>query len=274
MMSYNGRSWTLQRAKTTICPSDWRWDSASPAQHWWGTLQLWVVSSGRGFLKVAGQKYPLARGAAFILHAHQRHLGSHEPSAPLTVHAVTFDHVESDGSVHIPAHNEYPLALRFDRFGFFETLCRRVIAEWRSNQRQLAQAWLCAAQAEIIREGLMDEKSSAACPDPRRRVVAEILDAMYQSPHHEWSLPRIARLLSLSETQARRVFTRFSGYSPREARIRARVEAAEELLAHTELSLQQIAARLGYCDQFAFSRQFQKIVGQAPSKYRQGPTAT
>jgi len=43
---------------------------------------------------------------------------------------------------------------------------------------------------------------------------------------------------------------------------------AEQLLLKTELSVQQISERLGFCDQFYFSRRFKKKYGETPQKYR------
>ena len=43
---------------------------------------------------------------------------------------------------------------------------------------------------------------------------------------------------------------------------------AEQMLLKTELSVQQISERFGFCDQFYFSRRFKKKYGETPQKYR------
>lgn len=43
---------------------------------------------------------------------------------------------------------------------------------------------------------------------------------------------------------------------------------AEQMLLKTELSVQQISERFGFCDQFYFSRRFKNKYGETPQKYR------
>ncbi len=44
---------------------------------------------------------------------------------------------------------------------------------------------------------------------------------------------------------------------------------AEHMLHNQELSIKEISARLGFCDQFYFSRCFSKCYGASPTKYRE-----
>ena len=51
--------------------------------------------------------------------------------------------------------------------------------------------------------------------------------------------------------------------------ITRRVERAKILLrAGTDLSLAELAARAGFCDQSQFSHQFKRLVGVTPSQFR------
>jgi AraC-like DNA-binding protein len=47
-----------------------------------------------------------------------------------------------------------------------------------------------------------------------------------------------------------------------------RVEQAKSLLLNTELTIQEIAERVGYLHSFSFSRVFKKLVGMPPGEYR------
>ena len=48
----------------------------------------------------------------------------------------------------------------------------------------------------------------------------------------------------------------------------AKLDAARRYLSETELSVGEIAARLGYCDQSYFSASFRKTFGAYPTKWR------
>ena len=42
-----------------------------------------------------------------------------------------------------------------------------------------------------------------------------------------------------------------------------------QCLKSTGLSIKEIAYRLGYCNQFYFSKEFKRVVGKTPTEYRQ-----
>ncbi len=72
--------------------------------------------------------------------------------------------------------------------------------------------------------------------------------------------------MSLSTMQRR--FARATGQSLHQFRLTARLTHARQMLGETDLSIKQIAQRLGYCDVFYFSRHFSRVVGVAPATYR------
>ena len=56
--------------------------------------------------------------------------------------------------------------------------------------------------------------------------------------------------------------------SPGKYRTAILVAQACELLTDETLTLRTIADRLGYCDEYHFSKQFSKTVGWSPKEYR------
>lgn len=66
----------------------------------------------------------------------------------------------------------------------------------------------------------------------------------------------------------RKLFAESTGLSPQRYRINRRMEVARQLLGENELTLAEIADRLGYPDPFSFSGQFKKETGSAPSSFR------
>jgi AraC-like DNA-binding protein len=72
----------------------------------------------------------------------------------------------------------------------------------------------------------------------------------------------------LSDSYFYSLFKRATGYSPGNFLIRARMHRACELLTETRLKVKEVAALLGYSDQFYFSRQFKAVTRLTPSEYR------
>jgi len=80
----------------------------------------------------------------------------------------------------------------------------------------------------------------------------------------------VAAVAGMSVVQLERTIRRIIGISVRQLLVRFRVERAIALLDTTELALSDIAARCGYYDQSAFTRQFRRVVGVSPGAYRSG----
>jgi AraC-like DNA-binding protein len=68
-------------------------------------------------------------------------------------------------------------------------------------------------------------------------------------------------------TMVRR-FKRVTGTSPHQYAVRLRLEQGCDLLRDTELSLDQIAERVGFCDRFHFSRAFRAVLDDSPAQFR------
>ena len=66
-----------------------------------------------------------------------------------------------------------------------------------------------------------------------------------------------------------RVFRTKTGYATVEYFLRLKVQRACELLETTDLQINQISRKLGYEDQYYFSRLFKKFMDISPQQYRQ-----
>lgn len=80
--------------------------------------------------------------------------------------------------------------------------------------------------------------------------------------------PELLQGIGISYSRLRSIFRKHMGVSPGTYKIQRRIDHACTLLATSTSSIQQIAAELGYNDQFAFSAQFKKVTGITPNKFR------
>ena len=82
------------------------------------------------------------------------------------------------------------------------------------------------------------------------------------------SLTSIAREANFSTARFSTLFKAQTGFSPVEYYIRLRVQAACRMFDTTALNVSEVAAKVGYADQYYFSRIFRKIMGMPPTAYR------
>ena len=65
-----------------------------------------------------------------------------------------------------------------------------------------------------------------------------------------------------------RQFKQSAGVTPHHYLIEKRIERAQEMLAHSDLSLSEIAFAVGFSDQSHLARHFRYIVGTTPREFR------
>lgn len=103
-----------------------------------------------------------------------------------------------------------------------------------------------------------------AWPRGLRRVVG------YVDTHLEWPLAvaDMARAGNVSASRLHALFRKHLATTPQRYLTQRRLHRAAELLAHTSLPVIEVAMRVGYGDQAAFTRSFRRHVGRAPLSYR------
>ena len=102
------------------------------------------------------------------------------------------------------------------------------------------------------------------------RHVTMVIRFMYQNLEKNLSLQQIADEVKLSKSYLNTIFKAQTGRAPVEFFIHLKMKEACKLLKSTDLYIYEICARLGYEDQYYFSRIFKKAVGMPPRDYKNG----
>ena len=75
----------------------------------------------------------------------------------------------------------------------------------------------------------------------------------------------------MSETNFRRIFSAYMGHAPLEYFNLIRISKACELIKSTMLSMEDIAMKVGYLQMSTFNRNFKKVMGESPYKWKRNP---
>lgn len=85
---------------------------------------------------------------------------------------------------------------------------------------------------------------------------------------HEITLDQLSGLFRISKYYLNRLFSGAFGLGPIQYHQLMRIQKAKQLLQYTNLSIQEIADKLGYQNIHSFSRAFKKKEGVPPSRFR------
>ena len=83
-----------------------------------------------------------------------------------------------------------------------------------------------------------------------------------------FSMEELCEYISLSNSQAIRVFKKKFGITPYAYFIEEKIRLAKNMLANSNLSIKEIAYKLSFTDAYYFSNAFKDKVGMSPSLYR------
>ncbi|WP_025116924.1 AraC family transcriptional regulator [Lysinibacillus fusiformis] len=97
--------------------------------------------------------------------------------------------------------------------------------------------------------------------------LKDIRDYIAKNHHQPLTIEHLAIISGLSSSYFGEAFKRAFGQSATDYLTELRIGHAKQLLRDTDLLLREIARKVGYSDEFYFSRKFKKEVGVSPSAF-------
>lgn len=143
---------------------------------------------------------------------------------------------------------------------------KKLFHEFIINDAAAEQLSICILKEILLFTGRyvdIDEKSS---------VPLLAMEYIHRYFKENIDIDTLAQMEHMSCTSFRNIFKKHTGVSPNEYIITQRISAACQLLSQSTQSVSEIAAEVGYHDQYYFSRIFKKKVGMPPLKYRYSKT--
>jgi transcriptional regulator GlxA family with amidase domain len=125
---------------------------------------------------------------------------------------------------------------------------------------QAIRSWLASDPA--ARRGWL-----GALQDPQ---IGRALALVHRDPSRDWSVASLAAVAAMSRSAFAARFQRLAGEPPMRYLARWRMHVATSWLEEGTMALAEMATRLGYESEAAFSRAFKRIVGVAPGAVRRG----
>ncbi|WAL60267.1 helix-turn-helix transcriptional regulator [Thermocoleostomius sinensis] len=100
-------------------------------------------------------------------------------------------------------------------------------------------------------------------------ALTRVKDYINEHLHQVLNLSKIAAIAQLSPYHFLRLFKQRMGITPHQYILQCRLNRAKYLLQHSELSIVEIAAQTGFCDQSHLTRSCKRIMGMTPKQLMQ-----
>jgi AraC family transcriptional regulator len=111
--------------------------------------------------------------------------------------------------------------------------------------------------------------------DKKNRIIEKVKNTIIRLVHHTGEPPRykyseiIAGEVGYDYPYLSKLFSEVEGITIEQYLIRQKVEKAKEYLVYDELSLSEIAFKMGYSSVAHLSGQFRKLTGMTPTAFKQ-----
>ena len=104
---------------------------------------------------------------------------------------------------------------------------------------------------------------------PQHYPLMKLRTAIHNDPNSPWTVAAMAKTLNISPGYLQSIYKRSFGVSCMDDVIDSRIRLAQEYLRHYHYTVVEIADRCGYRNVEHFCRQFKKITGVSPKRYKQ-----
>jgi len=157
------------------------------------------------------------------------------------------------------------------------SLLVRFVADEANGQQAGRELALARLVEVLLIEALRSTQTSNASPGLLRGLgdarLAEAIREMHRDPAHAWTVEELGKKAALSRSGFFDRFARNVGMPPMEYLLAWRMALAKDLLRKNEMSLAEVAERVGYGSASTFSTAFSKHVGQPPGRYARAAAA-
>lgn len=98
--------------------------------------------------------------------------------------------------------------------------------------------------------------------------LRRVLEHVHAEPAGDWTVPAMADLAGMSRAAFSARFREVTGESPGSYLTGVRMQRAEDALTRSDATLAEIAAAVGYRNEYAFATAFRRHHGESPGKWR------
>ena len=231
-----------------------------------GAYALVAVTAGGGsFTDGAGASSDVSAGDVLVLfpdvpHSYGPEVGGTWSESYVVFEGAVFDLWRSTGLLDPGA----PVVRAPGDPGWWR-LVESLVARPSSSSTPSVLDEVCTLQ-EVLARLLQPRQGPPDDADAAWLARAEQL--LRQDLRRDRDIAWVAQQMSMSYDGFRKHFRRAAGISPGRYRTLVALDRACELMATTQMTDRQIAAELGFSDEFHFSHRFSAVIGRSPRSFR------
>jgi len=243
--------------------------------HRWGTgvrdhYVIHYITKGTGFLRMEGRTYKLGAGQGFLLFPHTLIDYEADLEDPWHYVWVGFAGLKAGDYVGRTGMNpENPVYTYTRGTDLYECMTSIYEAEQSGITREIKQTGLLYLLLSLLIEAAPEGPAHLRREETLKEIhVRKAITYFYMNYSRQARITEAAAHVGINRKHLHAVFQEVLGISPQHFLLGYRMERAGELLCQTDMSVGDIARSVGYEDPLLFSKQFRKVKGMPPSRWR------
>ncbi len=230
--------------------------------------QLNYITAGEGILETRSAKYGIVGGSIIFLHPNRWHRYKPIIGKGWIEHYIGFRGEIADKIIQ---SSDILRNMNVMEIGFHESILRsfnEIISE--ANNERPGYHQICSGLVvQILGQIISIRKNKNFIFSSIESDIQKACVIIRQNLLENINVEKLAFDLNLDYSQFRKAFKRYTGLSPMQYHMALRMKQATHLLGNSDLSIKQIASKLGFCSQYYFCKLFKEKTGKTPSQYRQ-----
>lgn len=250
-------------------------------KHFHNLLELGLCHYGEGTLTIEDEEYRFGQGMVSCIPANVLHLTKSDTGVRAFweyIYISPEDILKKSGKsaaqirTVIEAVNEKPFFISTQDNPMLVTLVRTIlelVQDKKEYYRECVNGITYALLFEIARfNGINDKGTAHRGSGMQLEKAIAYVEANFSS---NFRISDLACECNMSETHFRRVFQEKMNMSPVEYVNFVRIRKACELIDKTDISMEEVAWRVGFITPSTFNRNFRRIIGTSPYQWKKRP---
>ncbi|MEF3305512.1 AraC family transcriptional regulator [Paenibacillus sp. GYB003] len=229
------------------------------------------VLAGKGSFQFMGQTYELEAGDSFFIFPGDLFRYTADKDEPWLYRWIGFrgDRAEELLSgLRITRHSPVAKPVRHKRAAALYYQMERMLAEGKPGCDLRSGGLMRMLLAEYGQGEADEAESRSGKQSPIEQQVERTIRWLTVQYSQPLSIEQISRTLGYNRTHLSKMFKQHTGMTPTQFLLKIRMERAK-LLLREPLTVEQVAASVGFTDPLYFSKQFKKRFDRSPTEYRQ-----
>ena len=233
------------------------------------------VIKGKGYLKIQKNEYiPIYKNSCFLIEPGQQAKYHQDKDNPWTYFWIEINGKNIEKFVNLLAFKNNNNVINIPNIKdikncFFDVFNQDLYGQNILSENLRIQSLTLKIFSDLfsntINHNLEKNEKMLSKTEEQANAIIKYINYNYTSPN--LSVKNLANMFYFNSSYLNRLIKKYTGLSPKKLIIKLRMERSLVLMKKKTMTISEISFKIGYKNQFYFSKEFKEYYGVSPSEY-------